>query len=122
MAKDGGPAFPTETATVYDHDADISRHVSALRGMALRDWFAGQALALAALLPAPRKCSGATTRGTWQGTATNWPTRCLPSGRSAMRNRDEPASPPTLYVQPIRPHQARGGGDRCDAGIIGGQN
>ena len=44
IKNDGGPAFPSESATVYDHEADFAKQVSSMRGMSLRDWFAGQAL------------------------------------------------------------------------------
>lgn len=40
---DGGPAFPSESATVYDHNADFAKKVDAMRGMTLRDYFAAHA-------------------------------------------------------------------------------
>lgn len=41
---DGGPAFPSESAALYDHEADFSKHIAAKRGMSLRYYLAGQAL------------------------------------------------------------------------------
>lgn len=42
--KDGGPAFPTADGTATDGEKTVV-HDSTSRGMSLRDWFAGQALA-----------------------------------------------------------------------------
>jgi len=52
---DGGPAFPTDEenaiANIYHYE-----------GMALRDWFAGQALAGLATLTAHSQCPGASVQ------------------------------------------------------------
>lgn len=53
--KDGGPAFPLGC-----YDLGLGRSTLPVRGMSLRDWLAGQALAGGAIVGAPadtaRKC------------------------------------------------------------------
>ena len=82
---DGGPAFPRQKD---------DQHFGEL-GMSLRNWFRGQALA-GVLMSLADRCDDLTAEefaATVASTATKSPTRCWPSGRSAMRNRDMPATP-----------------------------
>ena len=43
MKDDGGPAFPRPAYTTYGHPGGAKDH-PAVKGMSLRDYFAGQAL------------------------------------------------------------------------------